>query len=97
MDLTVKIFVLAVGILIITFVAVGVINRTDTLKQLKDKYDEALRGSDKDEAWEAGSAYYRSLRGDNELTVDDELTIFKEISSVMKDDAEWRNREHEIE
>jgi secreted Zn-dependent insulinase-like peptidase len=94
MGLTEKILVLAVGLLIIIFVAVGVINRTDTLKQLKDKYDEALRGTDKDEAWEAGSAYYKCLRGNNELTVDDELTIFKEISSVMQD-AQWRSPDDE--
>jgi secreted Zn-dependent insulinase-like peptidase len=96
MGLTEKILVLAVGLLIIIFVAVGVINRNDTLKQLKDKYDEALRGTDKDAAWEAGIAYYKSLRGNNELTVDDELEIFKDISSVMKD-AEWRSTDEESE
>ena len=94
MGLTEKILVLAAGLLIIIFVAVGVINRTDTIKQLKDKYDEALRGTDKDEAWEAGAAYYKCLRGNNELTVEDELAIFNDISSVMKD-AEWRSRDEE--
>ena len=94
MGLTEKILVLAAGLLIIIFVAVGVINRTDTIKQLKDKYDEALRGTDKDAAWEAGAAYYKYLRGNNELTVEDELAIFNDISSVMKD-AEWRSRDEE--
>jgi hypothetical protein len=92
MGLTEKILLLSLGLLIIIFVAVGAINRNDTLKQLKDRYDQALQGTDKDEAWEAGSAYYRCLHGNNELTVDDELAIFKEISSIMKD-GQWRTND----
>lgn len=81
MNLTEKLLFVAFGFLIIIFIAVGVINKSDKLKMLKEKYDEALQGEDRAEAIAAGEAYYRSLRG-GELSLDDERRILREVSHI---------------
>ena len=81
MSLTEKLLFVAVGFLIIIFIAVGVINKSDKLKMLKEKYDEALQGEDRAEAIAAGEAYYRSLRG-GELSLDDERRILRDVSHI---------------
>lgn len=81
MSLTEKLLFVAFGFLIIIFIAVGVINKSDKLKMLKEKYDEALQGEDRAEAIAAGEAYYRSLRG-GELTVEDERHILRDVAHL---------------
>jgi hypothetical protein len=81
MGLTEKMLLLAVGLLLIILIATGNLNRTDKLKQLKEKYDAALQGEDRELAIEAGRAYYRFLRG-SELTIEDEQAILRDISSM---------------
>jgi hypothetical protein len=81
MSLTEKIFFLAFGFLIIIFISVGYLNKTDALKMLKDKYEAALAGDDRETAIAAGQAYYRSLRG-GELTIEDERAILREVAHL---------------
>jgi hypothetical protein len=81
MSLTEKLLFLSVGFLVIIFIAVGSMNKSDKLKLLKEKYEAALQGSDKEEAIGAGRAYYRFLRG-GELTIEDERTIFKDTAHL---------------
>ena len=86
MGFTEKILILATGLLIIIFIAVSNLNRSDKLKMLKESYEAALQGTDKQEAWEAGRAYYRALRG-SDLTIEDEQAIMKDMAH-MPDDYE---------
>jgi hypothetical protein len=81
MSLTEKLLFFAFGFLIIIFIAVGSLNKSDKLKLLKEKYEGALQGTDKAEAIEAGQAYYRFLRG-GELTIEDERAIFKDTAHL---------------
>jgi len=81
MGLTEKILLLAFGLLLIIFIAVANLNRSDKLKQLKEKYEAALQGEDRELAIEAGKEYYRFLRG-SDLTIEDERAILKDISSM---------------
>jgi hypothetical protein len=81
MSLTEKLLFVAFGFLIIIFIAVGVINKSDKLKMLKEKYDEALQGDDRAEAITAGEAYYRSLRG-GEVTIEDERRILRDVAHL---------------
>jgi hypothetical protein len=79
MNLTEKIFVLGLGLLVIILLSVTYLNKNDAVKQLKERYEAALQGTDKEAALEAGRAYYRSLRG-RELTAADEDVIMKDIA-----------------
>jgi hypothetical protein len=81
MSLTEKLLFVAFGFLIIIFIAVGVINKSDKLKMLKEKYDEALQGEDRAEAIAAGEAYYRSLRG-GEISIEDERRILRDVAHL---------------
>ncbi len=81
MSLTEKLLFVAFGFLIIIFIAVGVINKSDKLKMLKEKYEEALQGEDRAEAIAAGEAYYRSLRG-GEVTIEDERRILRDVAHL---------------
>lgn len=90
MSLTEKLLFVAFGFLIIIFIAVGVINKSDKLKMLKEKYDEALQGEDRAEAIAAGEAYYRSLRG-GEISLEDERRILRDVSHLPE--AELGNEE----
>jgi hypothetical protein len=85
MDLKEKMFVLGLGLLVIILVSTGYFNKNDALKQLKDKYETALLGNDREAALEAGRAYYRSLRG-RELTAADEEAILKDIAHIPEND-----------
>lgn len=81
MSLTEKLLFVAFGFLIIIFIAVGVINKSDKVKMLKEKYDEALQGEDRAEAIAAGEAYYRSLRG-GEVSIEDERRILRDVVHI---------------
>lgn len=85
MSLTEKLLFLSVGFLIIIFIAVGSINKSDKLKLLKEKYEAALLGSDKADAIAAGQAYYRFLRG-GDLTIEDERSIFKDTAHLPEEE-----------
>jgi hypothetical protein len=87
MTLTEKLLFVAFGFLIIIFIAVGVINKSDKLKMLKEKYDEALQGEDRAEAIAAGEAYYRALRG-GEISEADERIILRDISHIPENGNE---------
>jgi hypothetical protein len=86
MSLTEKILFLAFGFLVIIFISVGYLNKTDALKMLKDKYETALAGDDREAAIAAGRAYYRSLRGD-ELTIEDERMILRDVAHLPEIEA----------
>jgi hypothetical protein len=81
MSLTEKILFLAFGLLLIIFISVGYLNKSDALKMLRDKYEAALAGDDREAAIAAGQAYYRSLRG-GDLTLEDERTILKDVAHL---------------
>jgi len=81
MGLTEKMIWLAAGLLIIILISVSSLNKSDKLKQLKEKYEAALQGTDRMEAWDAGRAYYRSLRG-SEITIEDEQTIMRDMAHM---------------
>jgi hypothetical protein len=81
MGLTEKILLLALGFLLIIFIAVANLNRSDKLKQLKEKYEAALHGEDRESAIGAGKEYYRFLRG-SELTIEDERAILKDTAHM---------------
>lgn len=81
MSLTERILFLAFGLLIIIFISVGYLNKTDKLKMLKDNYEAALAGDNREDAIAAGQAYYRSLRG-GELTIEDERAILRDVAHL---------------
>lgn len=81
MSLTEKLLFLSFGMLLIIFISVGYLNKSDALKLLRDKYDAALAGDDREAAIAAGHAYYRSLRG-GELTLEDERAILKDVAHL---------------
>ena len=85
MSLTERILFLAFGFLIIIFISVSYLNKTDALKMLKDKYEAALAGDDREAAIAAGQAYYRSLRG-GELTIEDERMILRDVAHLPEPD-----------
>jgi hypothetical protein len=84
MDLKEKMFVLGLGLLVIILVSVGFLNKNDALKLLKDKYEAALLGTDREAAFEAGMAYYRSLRG-REPGASDEAAILKDMEHMPEE------------
>jgi hypothetical protein len=86
MTLTEKLLFVAFGFLIIIFIAVGVINKSDKLKMLKEKYDESLQGEDRAAAIAAGEAYYRALRG-GEVSLEDERRILRDVSHIPEVDG----------
>lgn len=88
MSLTEKLLFVAFGFLIIIFIAVGVINKSDKLKMLKEKYDAALQGEDRAEAIAAGEAYYKSLRGGGELSMDDERRILRDVAHLPETEVD---------
>jgi hypothetical protein len=81
MTLTEKILFVAFGLLIIIFIAVGSLNKSDAVKLLKEKYEAALQGEDRAAAIAAGQAYYRSIRG-GELTIEDERAILRDVAHL---------------
>ena len=85
MSLTERILFLAFGFLIIIFISVSYLNKTDALKMLKDKYEAALAGDNREAAIAAGQAYYRSLRG-GELTIEDERMILRDVAHLPEPD-----------
>jgi hypothetical protein len=92
MSLTEKILFLAFGLLVIIFISVGYLNKSDALKMLKDNYEAALAGDNRENAIAAGQAYYRSLRG-GELTIEDERAILRDVAHL----PEMEHPENEVE
>ena len=90
MSLTEKLLFVAFGFLLIIFIAVGFLNKSDALKLLKEKYEAALQGDDRADAIAAGQAYYRSLRG-GELTFEDESAILEDTAHLPQAEAEIGN------
>jgi hypothetical protein len=90
MTLTEKLLFFAFGFLIIIFISVGFLNKSDKLKMLKEKYEAALQGEDREEAIAAGEAYYRALRG-GDPTPADERAILKDVAHLpeKEGDVEW--------
>ena len=86
MGLTEKMIMLVVGLLVITFIAVAIYNKNDALKQLKENYEKALQGTDREKAQQAGEAYYRSLRG-GELSKVDEQLIIRDIAAMPENES----------
>lgn len=85
MGLTEKIFLLGLGLLVIILLSVTYLNKNDALKQLKEKYEAALLGTDREAAFEAGRAYYSSLRG-RELSAADEQAILQDMAHMPEAD-----------
>lgn len=70
--------ILLVAVVIGVFIGLKIFQNR---KKLKEEYDEALRGTDKKNALEAGRKYYRSLRGGN-LTIYDEQAITNDLNTM---------------
>lgn len=77
MNTFIVIVVIGIGIAILAGVA-----KRNRLKQLKENYDNALKGTDKRVALETGRAYYSALRGDGKLTIYDEQAITNDLSAM---------------
>lgn len=92
MTLTEKLLFVAFGFLVIIFISVSFLNKSDKLKMLKDKYDDSLQGEDRAEAIAAGEAYYRALRG-GELTLTDERAILKDVAHLPEAEGDELTRE----
>ena len=62
------------------------VRRSQRIQSLRNAYDEALRGTDKQRALAAGRAYYSALRGTTTegglLTTYDEAAIANDISAM---------------
>jgi hypothetical protein len=70
-------------VIIIAGIAIwGYISKQNKLKQLKENYDNSLKGTDKKVALDAGRAYYSALRKDKKLTIYDEQAITNDLSTM---------------
>ncbi len=92
MTLTEKILFLGFGFLVIIFISVNYLNKTDALKMKKDKYEAALAGNDRAAAIAAGEVYYRALRG-GELTIEDERAILRDVAHLPELDITEENNQ----
>ncbi len=59
-----------------------IISKINKLNELKENYDNALRGTDRKTALDAGRAYYSALRKDSKLTIYDEQAIINDLSAM---------------
>ena len=75
---------LMIFIIGICLLAFGRIYENQKLKKLKKIYDNALHGSDKKAALEAGKKYYAFKRPDGNPTIYDGIKIRTDISTIMK-------------
>ena len=73
-----------VFIIIVIIIIAVVINVSNSNKResLKSEYENALEGTDKTNALEAGRAYYRFLRKDKKLTIYDEQAITNDLNTM---------------
>jgi hypothetical protein len=67
--------------IVIVLVIVGAFSSGSEEKKLKQAYDNALNGSDKKAALNAGRAYYSKLRK-GKLTMYDEQALTNDISTM---------------
>lgn len=77
------------GIIILFVIVVAIIgaiinnrNNRRRLERLKLHYDQALKGSNKKTALDAGRAYYSALRKNNVLTIYDEQAITNDLTAM---------------
>jgi hypothetical protein len=76
------IFAIVVIVVVVVIVVNVNKNKSKKLQELKNAYDEALRGTDKQRAVNAGRAYYGALRKDGALTIYDETAINNDVSAM---------------
>ncbi|GHV20689.1 hypothetical protein AGMMS49959_08580 [Planctomycetales bacterium] len=69
------------SLLVTVIVVAGVRSRRKEIQRLKDDYDDALRGADKQRALIAGRLYYQKLRGGN-LTIYDESALNNDLATM---------------
>jgi hypothetical protein len=67
---------------IIFLVVMSKKKKSQAIENLKNAYDEALRGTDKQKAVVAGRAYYGALRKDGVATIYDETAITNDVSTM---------------
>jgi len=82
MDLTEKIILFTVAIVLVIVISSASYNRKDKVRYLKDRYDSALKGKDKAAAWGAGREYYSHLNG-GKLNQEIEDLIATDIAAIM--------------
>lgn len=71
-------------LIILIFVVLFIMDayvKSQSTKALKQRYELALRGKDKQVALAAGRAYYSELRGGN-LTIYDEQAIANDLAAM---------------
>ncbi|MCL1931243.1 MAG: hypothetical protein FWF55_05465 [Treponema sp.] len=73
-----------IGIVVVIFIIGCVIGffKAQKRSELKNAYDEALKGTDKQKALSAGREYYASLRKGKILTTYDEAAINNDIATM---------------
>jgi hypothetical protein len=76
------VFAVIVIIAVIAIVVFVKKKKNEKIQTLKNAYDEALRGTDKQRAVAAGRAYYGSLRKDSAPTIYDETAITNDVSAM---------------
>jgi len=72
------------GFIIVVAVIAIVNNRQNekSIRELKWRYDNSLKGTDKCAALEAGRAYYSALRKGKTLTIYDEQAIANDMATM---------------
>lgn len=71
-----------IGAIIVVALYFYIKNKMDTEKRLKRRYEEALKGTDKKVALDAGRAYFGHLRQGKKLTMHDEQTISNDMAAM---------------
>jgi hypothetical protein len=71
-----------VVILVVAIVIAAIVMQAKAKAKLKKAYDEALRGTNKKVALDAGRKYYASLRKDGRLTIYDEQAITNDVNAM---------------
>lgn len=78
-------FIIGVIVVFVIMVLFAISNQKQAEK-LKADYDDALRGTDKRKALEAGRAYYSNIRKGKTLTIYDEQAITNDLSTMKTND-----------
>lgn len=73
------------GLVFIGLIIYFYYNKQNKITLLREEYQNALRGTDKKLALEAGRSYYAALRGKDVLTIMDEQAISNDLTAM--DDA----------
>lgn len=75
-------FIFIIIVIVIIVIAVSVSN-SNTREKLKVEYENALKGTDKTKALQAGRSYYSALRNDKKLTIYDEQAITNDLNTMQ--------------